>query len=115
MKAKRVAAAPAMKAMKAKRVAAAPAMKAMKAGVPVAVALYMLANPLRFWSQADGAHWEPRMKRRSTDSSFQDEHIIQSTDNAEENFEQNQYTQVEDSSNEEFSQDQDVPNFQPDD
>ena len=55
------------------------------------------------------------LKRRSTDSSFQDEHIIQSTDNAEENFEQNQYTQVEDSSNEEFSQDQDVPNFQPDD
>ena len=26
----------------------------------MAVALYMLANPLRFWSQADGAHWEPR-------------------------------------------------------
>merc|ERR1719221_1563392 len=50
MKAKRVAA-PAMKAMKAKRVAA-PAMKAMKAK--------RVANPLRFWSQADGAHWEPR-------------------------------------------------------
>merc|ERR1740121_1163354 len=59
MKAKKVAAAvPAMKAMKAKRVAA-PAMKAMKAK-RVAVALYLLANQLRFWSQADGAHWEPR-------------------------------------------------------